>query len=78
MLEYRRKCLRALGAKHCKKAAPGSSQQPSSRGSLEFHSARSQTLPELDKNYIVNLKLLGEGLRQCQKCYAGPLSLNDR
>ena len=77
MLEYRRRCLRALRAKSWKKAGPRSSQQPSSRESLELRSARSQTLPELDENYIVNLKLLGEGLTQCQKCHAGPLSLDD-
>ena len=77
MLEYRRRCLRALRAKRWKKAGPRSSQQPSSQESLELRSARSQTLPELEENYIVNLKLLGEGLRQCQKCHAGPLSLDD-
>ena len=77
MLEYRRRCLRALRAKRWKKAGPRSSRQPSSQESLELRSARSQTLPELDENCIVNLKLLGEGLRQCQKCHAGPLSLDD-
>ena len=77
MLEYRRRCLRALRAKRWKKTGPRSSQQPSSQENLELRSARSQTLPELNENYIVNLKLLGEGLRQCQKCHAGPLSLDD-
>ena len=69
--------MRALRTKRWKKAGPRSSQQPSSQESLELRSARSQTLPELDENYIVNLKLLGEGLRQCQKCHGGPLSLDD-
>ena len=42
-----------------------------------LRSSSIQNVKGLDESYVVNLKLLGEGLRRCTKCEGGPFSLDD-
>ena len=75
MLEYRRvRCLQVLRTRHWELATPTTFKW---KVSLKLCAAGSQNIPELDENYVVIQRLLGEGLRQCQKCHGEPLSLDN-
>lgn len=76
MLEYRRRRLRALRRKRWE-TVPKFSEQNQDDDGPELRSASSETMAGLDENYIVNLKLLCEGLRKCNQCGEGPLSLDE-
>ena len=80
LLEYRRRRLRTLRLKrwavHVNRSKSCSPMRSNCHGPT-LRSSSIQNVKGLDESYVVNLKLLGEGLRRCTKCEGGPFSLDD-
>lgn len=69
--------MKAFRRKRWKASSKPFQKNPAGDGPV-LRSSRDQAVDGLDENYIVNLMLLSDGLRQCRQCgKRGPLSLDN-